>query len=275
MGGAASARPTRFSLSLSISETNPSHTHTHTKRKSPQFEKSLAAACLLIACKIEPGMESWRSLDAVASAAQALRAPRDPAKVALARREQQQHGGGGASAHLCALADKVATAERAVLLALNFDVRLPARPPVRWARDVCRSKAGGGDGGDGGAPPAPGSLEAAAVAILRDVGYTPAPLMAPPEALAKAALWLAARLEAADKNKEKEKLPPAPPASMGAALPERLAALYARVPQARVEELARVLERTPAVVRMRAGIGGLEEQKPVAKRGREEREEKD
>jgi hypothetical protein len=180
-------------------------------------------------------MESWRSLDAIARAVQALRAPGDAAKVALQ----------GDGKHMLALADQVATAERAVLLALNFDVRLPARSPVRWARDVC------GGGGESAAP-----LEAAALTILRDVGFTPAPLMAPPEALAKAAIWLAARLEAEKKEAGGGKpVVPAP-----GRLPQRLAAAYTRVPQARVEELARVLERAPAVVRMRAAGGKKEEE---------------
>jgi len=212
-------------------------------------------------------MDAWRSLDAVAGAAQALRAP------AAGRGAAGGGGGGGAPAggdpaRVAALAELVGVAERAVLLALNFDVRVPAKGPVRWARDVCRARAGAGVGAGaaaaaaaagaaedeaGGEGQEAGPLEAAAAAILRDAGYTPAALMAPPEALAKAALWLAQRLLLQQQGPPSEgaaaTAPPRPPpaAPAGPAF-----APYARVPQARAEALAAVLERTPAVVRMRA-----------------------
>jgi hypothetical protein len=187
-------------------------------------------------------MESWRSLEAVAKAAQALRAPPDAA--AADKKEEQDPAG------LAALAAQVASAERAVLLALNFDVRLPGRGPVRWAHEVCRR--GDGAAAEAEAEAEAGGLEAAASAILRDAGYTPAPLMAPPEALAKAALCLAASLApAGGQGQQAAAPPPPPPAPRG----PRLAA-YSRVPQARAEALAAVLERTPAAVRMRAAAGG-------------------
>jgi hypothetical protein len=223
---------------------------------TPSKKQPLAAACLLIACKIEPGMESWRSLDAVAKAAQALRAP--PPTAEGEEGDQAAAAATKDPAQLAALVAQVAAAERAVLLALNFDVRLPARGPVRWAREVCRQgKAEEQEGVGGG-------IEAAAAAILRDAGYTPAPLMAPPEALAKAALWLAASLVDGEEEEKKKKK-----AAAAAAPPGPRFAPYARVPQARAEALAAVLERTPAVVRMRAGdgAGGVVQTK---KRGREE-----